>query len=43
MASEAAKRSIVSSDNPALTETRSRAVPGGTVGGRIARTSNPSA
>ena len=42
-ASDTAKRSIVSSDNPALTETRSRAVPGGTLGGRMARTSKPSA
>ena len=40
-ASESAKRSIVSSVRPAFTETRRRAVPAGTVGGLIARTSNP--
>ena len=43
IASEPAKRSMVSSGNPAFTETRRRAVPAGTVGGRIARTSKPSA
>src|SRR5258705_11187207 len=42
-ATDTAKRSIASSDNPALTETRSRAVPGGTLGGRMARPSNPPA
>ena len=40
-ASASTNRSSTASDTPALTETRSRAVPGGTLGGRIARTSNP--
>ena len=36
-------RSNISSLNPWFTAMRKRAVPGGTVGGRIARTSNPAA
>ena len=35
------KRSRISSERPTFTDIRSRAVPAGTVGGRIARTSNP--
>src|SRR5262249_27940728 len=38
----AANRRMVSSSRFALTETRNRAVQGGTEGGRIARTSKPS-
>ena len=38
----AANRSMASSSRPALIEMRSRAVPSGTLGGRIARTSKPS-
>jgi hypothetical protein len=38
----AANRSSTASESPALTAMRRRAVPAGTLGGRIARTSKPS-
>src|SRR5205814_5890998 len=42
LAALSAKRRRVFSSNPTFTDTRRRAVPAGTAGGRMARTSKPS-